>query len=32
MPGGGPFDLEGGQYTDDSELSMCLMRGLVEGT
>mmetsp|Transcript_5352 Transcript_5352/g.9828 ORF Transcript_5352/g.9828 Transcript_5352/m.9828 type:complete len:356 (-) Transcript_5352:1183-2250(-) len=31
MPGGGPFKLGSGQATDDSELAMCLMRGLLEG-
>lgn len=30
MPGGGPFDLDPGQITDDSELAMCLLRALVE--
>ena len=30
MPGGGPFKLNPGQVTDDSELAMCLMRGLCE--
>ena len=25
MPGGGPFNLEPGQVTDDSELAMCLL-------
>ena len=30
MPGGGPFDLAPGQVTDDSELAMCLMNGLVK--
>lgn len=29
MPGGGPFRLAGGQVTDDSELAMCIMHGLV---
>lgn len=29
MPGGGPFNLNPGQVTDDSELAMCLMTGLV---
>eukprot|EP00352_Strombidinopsis_acuminata_P001447 CAMPEP_0176389642 /NCGR_PEP_ID=MMETSP0126-20121128/38534_1 /TAXON_ID=141414 ORGANISM="Strombidinopsis acuminatum, Strain SPMC142" /NCGR_SAMPLE_ID=MMETSP0126 /ASSEMBLY_ACC=CAM_ASM_000229 /LENGTH=71 /DNA_ID=CAMNT_0017758567 /DNA_START=139 /DNA_END=354 /DNA_ORIENTATION=- len=31
MPGGGPWGLTAGQVTDDSELAMCLMNGLVEG-
>ena len=31
MPGGGPHMLAPGQVTDDSELAMCLMHGLVEG-
>ena len=31
MPGGGPFRLAPGQITDDSELAMCLMWGLIEG-
>ena len=30
MPGGGPFKLGSGQITDDSELAMCLMTGLIE--
>lgn len=30
MPGGGPHKVAGGQITDDSELSMCLMWGLVK--
>lgn len=30
MPGGGPFRLNPGQITDDSELAMCIMRGLVD--
>ena len=30
MPGGGPFNLGRGQMTDDSELAMCLMWGLIE--
>ena len=29
MPGGGPYNLEAGQYTDDSELAVCLMQGIV---
>ena len=32
MPGGGPFMVDAGQFTDDSELSMCLMHGLINGT
>ena len=31
MEGGGPWSLEPGQFTDDSELAMCLMRGLIDG-
>jgi len=31
MPGGGHFALGQGQVTDDSELAMCLMKGLLEG-
>lgn len=31
MPGGGPFALAPGQFTDDSELAMCLLNGLVQG-
>ena len=31
MPGGGPHMLAPGQVTDDSELAMSLMHGLVEG-
>jgi len=31
MPGGGYWDLRPGQVTDDSELAMCLLRGLVAG-
>lgn len=31
MPGGGPFNLNAGQITDDSELAMCLMQGINEG-
>ena len=31
MPGGGCHKVAPGQVTDDSELSMCLMRGLVAG-
>ena len=29
MPGGGPFNLNSGQYIDDSELAVCLMQGIV---
>ena len=29
IPGGGPYNLEAGQYTDDSELAVCLMQGIV---
>ena len=29
MNGGGPFELYGGQVTDDSELAMCLLHGLI---
>ncbi|CAG9333579.1 unnamed protein product [Blepharisma stoltei] len=31
MRGGGPFSVGPGQVTDDSELAMCLLRGLYEG-
>ena len=31
MPGGGCFNVSPGQVTDDSELAMCLMRGLLAG-
>ena len=31
MPGGGPWGVQPGQVTDDSELAMCLMRGLLAG-
>ncbi len=31
MPGGGPFKLKPGQVTDDSELALCLAKGLAEG-
>ena len=31
MPGGGHFQLQPGQVTDDSELAMCQMRGLIAG-
>jgi ADP-ribosylglycohydrolase len=30
MPGGGPFGLDPGQITDDSELAMCMMQGINE--
>ena len=30
MPGGGYHKTAPGQITDDSELSMCLMKGLIE--
>lgn len=30
MPGGGPHSVAGGQITDDSELSMCMMWGLIK--
>ena len=30
MPGGGPFSLASGQITDDSELAMMLMHGLID--
>jgi hypothetical protein len=30
MNGGGPFKLASGQITDDSELGMCQMHGIVE--
>jgi len=30
MPGGGPFNLESGQVTDDSELATCLLYGIIE--
>lgn len=30
MPGGGPWNLNPGQCTDDSELALCLMKGLAE--
>ena len=30
MPGGGPFRLAPGQITDDSELAMMMMHGLVD--
>ena len=29
MPGGGPHKIGAGQVTDDSELAMCLMKGLI---
>jgi len=31
MPGGGPHNVGPGQITDDSELALCLGRGLLEG-
>ena len=31
MPGGGVWNVMPGQVTDDSELAMCLLRGLVAG-
>ena len=31
LPGGGPFRLSPGQITDDSELSICLARGILDG-
>ena len=30
MPGGGPWRVAAGQITDDSELAMCLMRGILD--
>lgn len=30
MPGGGPWDVGPGQVTDDSEMAMCLMSGLIK--
>ena len=30
MNGGGPFHLYAGQVTDDSELAMCLLHGLID--
>ena len=32
MPGGGPFQLAPGQITDDSELAMMMMHGLVNNS
>lgn len=32
MNGGGPWKLGPGQVTDDSEMAMCLMHGLILGT
>ncbi|MEK7485465.1 MAG: ADP-ribosylglycohydrolase family protein [Planctomycetota bacterium] len=29
MPGGGPFQVAPGQFTDDGELTICLARGLI---
>ena len=31
MEGGGPFSLNPGQVTDDSEIALCLAQGLIEG-
>ena len=31
FPGGGSLAVEPGQFTDDSEMAMCLMHGLIEG-
>ena len=31
FPGGGVFSVESGQFTDDSEMAMCLMKGLIDG-
>ena len=31
FPGGGIFSVESGQFTDDSEMAMCLMHGLIDG-
>ena len=31
MPGGGTWLIQSGQVTDDSELSICLMNGLLAG-
>ena len=31
FPGGGVLMVEPGQFTDDSEMAMCLMHGLIEG-
>ena len=31
MEGGGHWNVAPGQVTDDSELAMCLMRGLIDG-
>jgi ADP-ribosylglycohydrolase len=30
MPGGGPWQLYSGQITDDSELALCMMDGIIE--
>jgi len=30
MTGGGPFDLEPGQWTDDTSMALCLAESLVE--
>ena len=32
MKGGGPWNLCPGQITDDSELAMCCMSGLIQST
>jgi ADP-ribosylglycohydrolase len=32
MPGEGPWDLDPGQVTDDSELTLCLMQGIIKGS
>ena len=31
MPGGGPHEVGPGQITDDSELAICLMVGIIQG-
>ena len=31
MEGGGTYNLAPGQITEDSELAMCLMRGIIDG-
>jgi ADP-ribosylglycohydrolase len=31
MPGEGPWNLSPGQITDDSELALCLMQGIIKG-
>jgi ADP-ribosylglycohydrolase len=30
MVGGGPFDLEPGQWTDDTSMALCLAKSLIE--